>query len=223
MSVKKNINLEFSCPENLNSMEPTMDGFNCNKCSKELIDFRNKSDEEIQRIISKSLNPICGVFKRSQLSHRFLKYAAATFIATATSININAQTKELDSLELEYAIDSLIQTEFEDNDIPFLGIIVETQAEPIGGYPKFFEAISKAVKYPAELKEKGRVFIQFTVDTLGQMDEFKIVRGYNELADQATLNALKNLNFPFSPAEQRGKPVRTRLVIPVTFDPKTEE
>ncbi len=204
-------------------MDPTSNGFNCNQCSKELIDFRNKSDDEIQRIVSKSLNPICGVFKQSQMSQRFLKYAAATFIATATSININAQTKELDSLELEHAIDSLMETEFEDNDIPFLGIIVENQAEPIGGYPKFFEAISKAVKYPPELKEKGKVFIQFTVDTLGQMNEFKIVRGYNELAEQATLNALKNLNFPFNPGEQRGKPVKTRLVIPVTFDPKTEE
>lgn len=223
MSEKKNINLEFSCPENLNSMEPTAHGFNCAKCSKELIDFRDKSDEEIQWIISNSLKPICGVFKRTQMSQQFLRYAAATFIATASAFNLNAQTNELDSLELEHAIDSLLDTEFEDNDIPFLGIIVETQAEPIGGYPKFFEAISKAVKYPPELKEKGRVFVQFTVDTLGKMNEFKIVRGYNELAEQATLNALKNLNFPFNPGEQRGKPVKTRLVIPVTFDPKSED
>ena len=223
MSKIKNVNLEFSCPENFESMESTPLGFNCSKCSKELIDFREKSDKEIQQITSISTNPICGVFKRTQMSQGFLKYAAATFIASATALNLNAQIKELDSLELELAIDSLTETEFEDNDIPFLGIIIEVQAEPIGGYPKFFEAISKAIKHPPELNEKGKVFVQFTVDTLGKMNEFKIVIGYNKLAEEVTIEALKNLNFPFKPGKQRGIPVKTRLIIPVAFDPAKQE
>lgn len=220
MSEIRNIDLEFNCPENRNTLEQSENGYNCDKCSMKVIDFTNKSNEELQRIISKSLEPICGIFKRSQLSQKFMKYAAATFIATASSLSANGQDIIVKD-SVEQACDHLEKEHEELGE--FFGAIIETQAEPIGGYPKFFEAISKTIKYPSELKEKGRVFVQFTVDTLGQMNDFTIVRGYNELAEQAVLDAMASLNFPFKPGEQRGIPVKTRLVIPIAFDPKNNE
>ncbi|MFY0598939.1 MAG: energy transducer TonB [Cyclobacteriaceae bacterium] len=216
----RNVNLEFSCPESIDSMKPTLSGFNCSRCSKELIDFRGKSEEEFQQMISDSGSSTCGVFKPSQLSQKFLRYAAATFIATASTLVANGQ-KPIESDSLEIAVDSLEGEE--EGDEFFLGTIVEYQAEPIGGYLKFMESISKSIQYPPELKQKGKVYIQFTVDTLGQMGEFKIVKGFNELADKEVLKSMTNLNFPFSPAKQRGKPIKSRLVLPITFEPKIEE
>lgn len=220
MSDIKNINLEFNCPENRNTLEQTENGYNCDKCSKNVIDFTNKSNDELQYMISESIEPVCGVFKRSQLSQKFMKYAAATFIATATSLSANGQDIVVKD-SVEQACDHL-EEEHEEID-EFFGAIIETQAEPTGGYKKFFEALSDSIKYPKGLTEKGKVFVQFTVDTLGQMSDFKIVRGYNELAEQATLDAMANLKFPFKPGEQRGIPVKTRLVIPIAFDLKNNK
>jgi len=146
-----------------------------------------------------------------------MRYAAATFIATASSLSANAQEPvQTDSLEI--AIDSLEQEEDY-----FIGTIVEYQAEPIGGYQKFMETIANSLKFPPELNEEGRVFIQFTVDTLGRTGEFKVVKGYNDVADKTALELMKSLNVPFNPAKQRGTPVKTRLIMPVTFELKPEK
>ncbi len=216
----RNINLKFNCPENRKTLEQTENGFNCDKCSKNVIDFTNKSNDELHSIISESIEPVCGIFNRSQLSQKFMKYAAATFIATASSFAANGQNIIVKD-SLEQACNHLE----EEHEVlgEFFGTIIETQAEPIGGYDKFFDALSKSIKYPKDLSEKGKVFVQFTVDSLGQMSDFKILKGYNELAEQATLTAMSNFNFPFKPGEQRGITVKTQLVIPISFDPKKNE
>jgi TonB family protein len=217
MSKIKNINLEFSCPENRSTLGKTELGYSCDKCSKEVIDFTNKSNEDLQRIISNSLEPICGVFKRAQLSQKFMKYAAATFIATAASLSANGQDIVVkDSLE---QVCNHLEEETEESTV-FFGMVTEMQAEPIGGYENFLKAIADAIKYPEGLKKKGKVFIQFSIDSLGRLSDFSIVRGYDALADQAALDAMSNINFPFKPGEQRGIPIKTRLIIPIFFDPK---
>ncbi len=181
------INLEFNCPENRNTLEKAENGYNCDKCSKNVIDFTNESNDKLQRIISESLKPVYGIFKRSQLSQKFMKYAATTFIATATSFAANGQGIIVKD-SVEQACKHLEEEHEELGE--FFGTIIETQAEPIGGYKKFFEALSDSIKFPKGLTGKGKVFVQFTVDSLGQMSDFKIVRGYNELAEQATLLAM---------------------------------
>lgn len=137
MSEIKQINLEFNCPENWSTLEPTGPGYSCSKCNKGVIDFTLKTNEELQRTISESSQPICGIFKRSQLSQKFLKYAAATFIASATSFGANGQSlSQSDSVALQKAIDSLMLTEFDNESELLLGTITEVQAEPIGGLSK---------------------------------------------------------------------------------------
>ena len=194
-------------------MQPTPLGFHCAKCSKELIDFREKTDQETHQIIAASATPICGVFKRPQMSQRFLQYAAASFIASATALNLNAQTKEADSLTLAPAIEHPQEAEH-GVDETFCGVI-ETQAAPIGGYQKLYEAIVKSIKYPQGLKEPGKVFVQFTVDTSGKMHDIKVVKSYDKLAAEAIINALQSLDFTFKPGTQQGVPVKSRMVIPI--------
>ena len=226
------MNLEFSCPERLDAMQPTSGGFNCAKCSRKVIDFREKSIAEIQEYIAQSFDATgeansgearpCGVFKRSQMSKQFLRYAAATVIASAAAIPLNAQTTQLDTVALEMTIDSLEVEEEEEIDIVF-GSIIEIQAEPIGGYQKFYETLAKTVKNPPKLTEKGKVFIQFTVDTLGRMQDLKVLKGFHKEADKAAMEALQKLNYPFQPGQQRGKKIETRMVLPVFFDPQNRD
>ena len=80
MAKIKNITIEFHCLESLD------DALFCDKCSRRVIDFTNKTDSELRKEIENSNRTVCGLFKKSQLSNQFLKYAAATFIATSLTV-----------------------------------------------------------------------------------------------------------------------------------------
>jgi TonB family protein len=213
MTKIKNVTLEFNCSEKLN------DNLFCDKCSNSIVDFTDKTDKELKSEIKKSNEKICGLFKKSQLSSQFLKYAAATFIAT--SLTLPAIGQEVIKGDSLLKVFEKIETENEEE--VFFGMIVETQAEPIGGYKKFFEAIANKINYPVGLNEKGKSFVEFTIDSIGQMTGVKLIKGFNELADKEAVRVLSTLNFPFNPSQQRGKPISTRLVIPITFDPENRK
>lgn len=64
------INIPNPCQEEWNQMTPDEKGRFCSVCAKSVIDFTEKSDEEIKEIITQNLeNNICGRFKKSQISH----------------------------------------------------------------------------------------------------------------------------------------------------------
>src|SRR5687767_13728029 len=96
MTKIKNIALKFSCTEKLEQKHGGR--LFCSKCTHHVIDFTSKSSEELQDEINKSTRSVCGVFKRSQLSDQFLKYAAATVIATS-SLTIPAMGQEPEKTE----------------------------------------------------------------------------------------------------------------------------
>jgi hypothetical protein len=213
MTKIKDVTIEFNCPETLDTK------LHCCRCSHTVIDFTTKTDKELREQIKKSKGQVCGLFKKSQLSDKFLKYAAATFIATSLTVPVLGQ----DVIKGDSLLKACEKIETENEEEVFLGIIVETQAEPIGGYKKIFEAIASKLNYPTGLNEKGKSFIEFTIDTVGQMKEVKLLKGFNELADKEAVRVLTTLNYPFNSGRQKGKPVKTRLVIPITFDPKSKE
>lgn len=56
------------CFEDWDKMTPTEQGAFCGVCSKDVIDFSNRSDEEIQKYLSENLNAkICGRFNTGQI------------------------------------------------------------------------------------------------------------------------------------------------------------
>lgn len=81
----KNIKISIPkpCHEDRNKMLPTSNGYFCNSCEKEVIDFRNFSDDDIQLFFKKmDSNSTCGIFNAPQLvfpdfeakSYTFNKY-----------------------------------------------------------------------------------------------------------------------------------------------------
>ncbi len=57
------------CHEDWNKMQPDEKGKFCLSCSKSVIDFTNKTDEEIKNILLENKNQkVCGHFKSSQLN-----------------------------------------------------------------------------------------------------------------------------------------------------------
>lgn len=83
----------------------------------------------------------------------------------------------------------------------------------------FKKYIQEQIIYPKEAIEagiEGRVFVSFTINEKGEIEDIKIVRGVDPLLDNEVLRVLK-LSPKWTPGKQRGKPVKTSFTIPVEF------
>jgi TonB family protein len=211
MTNNKKVTLEFACPEKLD------DKLFCEKCAHHLVDFRGCTPEEIQDTVNKTDGRVCGIFKKSQLSDQFLKYAAATFIASSLPTPNHAQDSTKYELSTDWGNFKLNNTDLEFQWT--LGFVVDTQAEPVGGYLEFLDAIQARMYFPKGVLDRGQIFVEFVVDTEGRMKDVKILKGIHPVADKEVLRAVGSLEFPFTPGKQKGVPTETRLVIPILFDP----
>lgn len=63
----------------------------------------------------------------------------------------------------------------------------------------------------------GQVMVSFVVNTDGSLANMKVVRGINELQDQAALNAIKSAPSKWNPGVDQGKPVSVKLTYPVKY------
>ena len=59
--------LHFSCPEDITSNPKTRDGFFCQSCSRNVIDFRNFSAEEMNNYFRNHQREACGIFHQNQI------------------------------------------------------------------------------------------------------------------------------------------------------------
>ena len=93
-------------------------------------------------------------------------------------------------------------------------MIVEQMPELIGG----LTSIQKHIKYPHIAKKagiEGRVFIQFVVDTNGNVVDPVVVRGIGGGCDEEAVRAVSQAKF--KPGKQRGQTVKVKMSVPVTF------
>ena len=64
----KMFKIKDPCSEDLSSMTPEEKGKFCDKCSKTVHDFTEKSDQEIFDTIKDSVEQVCGHFRKSQIN-----------------------------------------------------------------------------------------------------------------------------------------------------------
>lgn len=97
---------------------------------------------------------------------------------------------------------------------PEIFVIVEQMPELIGG----LESIQKKIKYPEIAKKagvEGRVFVQFVVDENGNVVDPVVTRGIGAGCDEEAVRAV--MQAKFKPGKQRGKSVRVKMSLPITF------
>ena len=102
----------------------------------------------------------------------------------------------------------------EEEEEPEIFMIVEQMPEPIGG----LGAIQGKIKYPEIAKKagvEGRVFVQFVVNEQGTVESPVVMRGIGAGCDEEAIRAVSQAKF--KPGRQRGKPVRVRMSLPITF------
>lgn len=104
--------------------------------------------------------------------------------------------------------------EEEKEEEPEIFVIVEQSPELIGGLP----GLQKKIKYPEIAKKagvEGRVFLQFVVDEQGNVHDPVVTRGIGAGCDEEAIRAI--LEAKFKPGKQRGKAVKVKMSLPITF------
>lgn len=95
----------------------------------------------------------------------------------------------------------------------------DTPPTPIGGLPAWQRHLSENLTYPTSARSKGiqgTVLVSFVVNTDGSVTEFKLVRGIGGGCDEEALRVFK-LSPRWSPGMIKGKAVRTRMTLPLSF------
>lgn len=92
--------------------------------------------------------------------------------------------------------------------------VVERMPELIGG----LQGLQARISYPEAARRagiEGRVFVQFVVNEQGRPTDVRVVRGIGGGCDEVATRALRESRF--TPGLQRGRPVKVRMSLPVTF------
>lgn len=221
MSAIRNIRFSFPCKEDINNMTPRALGKHCASCKRTIIDFRNKSSEELDLLRETNKN-ICGIFSEKQVSKGYENYRqlVATTVFTLgigiLSANVHAQ-EETDPFKFPVTMskDSLSQK----NEHLLVGVIDDTPEYPGGmiAMRKFFE---ENIVYPSDSAE-GRVVVLFTVDTSGRTQDIQIKKSLSPLADAEMVRVVGLMIF--KPATRDGKPIASTIRLPFTFRLGKEE
>jgi len=131
------------------------------------------------------------------------------------------QVKTINSTAPENGAASLTTVEDEpktdDVDAPFTS--VDSQPSPKGGMGAFYKYVQQEMKYPEDArKEKimGKVFVQFIVEPDGSLSGAEVIKGVYKSLDDEAVRIIEN-SPPWSPGILGGKPVRVRMVLPITF------
>lgn len=95
----------------------------------------------------------------------------------------------------------------------------EVQPEFPGGFSGVYAIIRKNIKYPKyeyERKIGGVVEVGFTIDTLGNVTNIKIIQGVSKNIDKEAIRVIGLLNG-WKPGTQNGKKVKVKYTMPITF------
>ena len=123
----------------------------------------------------------------------------------------------------------LIEVEDQDFDTGYdedhIFTIVEKNPVFPGGEVALMKYIQDNIIYPSIAAEngiQGRSFCEFVVNKDGSVSDVCVLRAFNQYLDREAIRVLKSLP-KFIPGEQRGKPVRVKYSVPVSFTLKTDE
>ena len=114
------------------------------------------------------------------------------------------------------SVESITKKTAEDSEI---FQVVEEQPMFPGGMQEMMKFLQQNIKYPKEAQEQGkqgRVIVQFVVNKDGSITGDSVVRSVDSLLDAEALRVVRSMPN-WTPGKQKGKPVRVRFTLPVTF------
>ncbi len=116
-------------------------------------------------------------------------------------------------------IEEIILEEPVEEEVDRIFTVVEKQPKFPGGTKAFLLYIQKHLMYPEMAKRmgiEGKVYVQFVVDKEGNLSEVKSVKGIGAGCEDEAVRVIQN-SPKWQPGKQRGRVVKVRIVVPLTF------
>ncbi len=110
-----------------------------------------------------------------------------------------------------------VHQEEEETDQIFL--VVESEAEFKGGRTALVKFVSENLKYPAKARRmaiEGKVFLAAVIEKDGSISNVQVLKGIGAGCDEEAVRVVSMLPN-WIPARQRGRPVRSRITVPIVF------
>jgi protein TonB len=118
----------------------------------------------------------------------------------------------------QYALpEQLALTQKPDEDIKYE--VVDSMPEFPGGQAALYQYLSTNIKYPfwaQRYNMQGEVVVQFIVNADGSLSDCHIERGVGSYLNEEALRVFRSMP-KWRPARKKGKPIRSRCVVPVEF------
>jgi protein TonB len=131
-------------------------------------------------------------------------------------LNVNFDVELTEETKIEEVVIAPVE---EKENVDEIFTVVEESANPKGGYPAFYKYVGEKIKYPAQARRmgvEGKVFVEFVVNRDGSIVDVRVVKGIGAGCDEEAVRILQGAPS-WTPGKQRGKPVRQKMVIPITF------
>ena len=131
------------------------------------------------------------------------------------TINVESD-QHLQVEEVVYKIEDTKEVEVKEAEV---FVVVEVLPEFVGGDEARQKFLRDNLVYPKVAREtgmEGRVVVEFVVEPDGKLSNFKVARGAAPALDEEALRVAK-LMPKWKPGKQRGKEVRVRYTMPITF------
>lgn len=136
--------------------------------------------------------------------------------ADVEETTIQSSEENNQAVEIKYVAPIVEEEEPEEAEI---FMVVEEMPEFPGGMAECLKFLGKNIKYPTIAQEngvQGRVIVQFVVNQDGSIVDPVVVRSVDPYLDKEALRVIRMMP-KWKPGKQRGKAVRVKYTVPVTF------
>lgn len=113
----------------------------------------------------------------------------------------------------------VVEEEEEESAQQIFTVVEEMPDFPDGGLQGLLKFLAKNIKYPTIAQEngvQGRVIVQFVVNSDGTIVDPVVMRSVDPYLDKEALRVIRMMP-KWKPGKQRGKAVRVKYTVPVTF------
>ena len=165
------------------------------------------------------------MIKKHNLPSTNWRIAGSMLLAASLTVFVacEKQTEALDQASVHEAA-QMHETTTASPDASGVYEKVEQDAQPVGGLQEFMMHLYENINYPKEAVEagvEGTAYISFVVDEQGNVESAESLRPLGFGLDKEAIRVLKTTTW--TPAQQDGKTVKQRKVLPVKFQLNNED
>lgn len=131
---------------------------------------------------------------------------------------LTSEDTQMDAQTATYTPPPAVEEEEEEAAQQIFTVVEEMPKFP-GGDAELLKFISKSIRYPVIAQEngiQGRVICSFVVNRDGSIVDAQVLRGVDPSLDKEALRVINSMP-KWTPGKQRGKPVRVKYTVPITF------